>query len=123
MCVSLDGEWEVSEMTHTDYTKSTFFDICKESDRIVILRCIDCTDEQKESAIKKCKSFVGAEYDVEFDLGVRALYCSELIYQSYENNLLAANLDDLVGLNRPYISPTGLYKAKNLVPVIDSDDH
>lgn len=121
MCVSLDKKWEVSEMTHSDYTKSCFFDICKESDRVVIMRVKKCTYIQVMDAIKKCKSFEDAKYDAEFSLGIKELYCSELIYASYENNLIGANLEDFVGLGRPYISPVGLYHAKNLKVVIDSD--
>ena len=121
MCVSLDAEWEVSEMTHSDYTKSCFFDICKESDRVVIMRCKKITDEQLSKAIEKCKSLEDATYDVEFSLGIKELYCSELIYVSYENNLIGANLEDFVGLGRDYISPVGLYHAKNLKVVVDSD--
>ena len=121
MCVSLDKKWEVSEMTHSDYTKSCFFDICKESDRVVIMRCKKITHEELTKAIKKCKSFEDAKYDTEFSLGIKELYCSELIYVSYENNLIKANLEDFVGLGRDYISPVGLYHAKNLKVVIDSD--
>ena len=121
MCVSLDKNWEVSEMTHDDYTKSCFFDICKESDRVVIMRTREATDTQIFNAIKKCKSFEGVEYDSEFTMGISALYCSELVYQAYENNLIQADLEDFVGLGRPYISPVGLYKAKNLKVIIDSD--
>jgi uncharacterized protein YycO len=121
MCVSLDAEWEVSEMTHSDYTKSCFFDICKESDRVVIMRCKKITEEQLTKAIEKCKSLEDATYDSEFSLGIKELYCSELIYVSYENNLIEANLEDFVGLGRDYISPVGLYHAKNLKIVIDSD--
>jgi hypothetical protein len=121
MCVSLDAEWEVSEMTHSDYTKSCFFDICKESDRVVIMRCKKITDEQLTNAIEKCKSFEDATYDTDFSLGIHALYCSELVYQSYENNLIEANLEDFVGLGREYISPVGLYHAKNLKVIVDSD--
>ena len=121
MCVSLNKKWEVSEMTHDDYTKSCFFDICKESDRVVIMRCKNITYEKLNDAIDKCKSLVDAKYDSEFSLGISALYCSELIYASYEDNLIEANLEDFVGLGRPYISPVGLYHAKNLKVVIDSD--
>ncbi len=121
MCVSLNKKWEVSEMTHDDYTKSCFFDICKESDRVVIMRCKNITYEKLNDAIDKCKSLVDAKYDSEFSLGISALYCSELIYVSYEDNLIEANLEDFVGLGRPYISPVGLYHAKNLKVVIDSD--
>jgi hypothetical protein len=122
MCVSKDGLWEVSEMTHKDYTKSTFFDLCKESDRVVILRCKNCTQHQIDEAIERCKSFEGAEYDVKFKFCIKALYCSELVYRSYEDNLLEVSLEDLVGLGRPYISPTGLYKAKNVYVVMDSSN-
>ena len=120
MCISKDGVWETSEMTHDDYTKSTFFDVCKESDRVVIMRP-KLSQQEIDAAIEKCKSFEGAAYDSSFDLGIKTLYCSELIYQSYENNSLQANLEDFAGLGRPYISPTGLYHAKNLTIVADSD--
>ena len=109
-------------MTHNDYTKSTFFDICKESDRVVIMRLINSTHMEVVDAIERCKSFQDAKYDVKFDLGIESLYCSELIYQSFRDNVLGASIDDLVGLGRPYISPTGLYKARNLIVVADSDD-
>ena len=122
MCVDLVCDWEISEMTHNDYTKSTFFDICKESDRVVIMRLINSTHMEVVDAIERCKSFQDAKYDVKFDLGIESLYCSELIYQSFRDNVLGASIDDLVGLGRPYISPTGLYKARNLIVVADSDD-
>lgn len=121
-CVSKDGEWEVSEMTHNDYTKSCFFDICKESDRVVILGVKDVTYADIVEAIKKCKNFQDAEYDYVFGLGVKALYCSELCFESWGNEKLKANLEDLVGLGREYISPTGLFKAKGVYLKIDSDD-
>ncbi len=121
LCVSLNEVWEVSEMTHTDYTKSTFFDVCKESDRVLIMRCRNYTDTDIEFAVDRCRSFKDAKYDLVFDLGVRELYCSELVYQSYADNFLGVNLEDFVGLGREYISPTGLYNAKNLETIIDSD--
>ena len=86
-CASPKMEFETSEMTHDDYTKSTFFDICKESDRVVIMRP-DLSQQEIDEAVFKCKSFQGAEYDASFDLGVKSLYCSELIYQSYQGNSL-----------------------------------
>lgn len=120
MCISKDETWETSEMTHDDYTKSTFFDVCKESDRVVIMRP-KLSQQEIDEAIEKCKSFEGLAYDSSFDLGIKTLYCSELIYQSYANNSLQANLEDFAGLGRPYISPTGLYHAKNLTTIADSD--
>lgn len=118
-----DSEWEVSEMTHTDYTKSCFFDICKESDRVVIGTCGDWDDEYIDKVlIPACKSFEGAKYDSNFELGVKALYCSELIYQSDIEKRLKYDLDDLAGIGRPYISPDGISKSPNFKVVWDSDD-
>lgn len=120
LCVDKGGEWEVSEMTHTNYTKSTFFDICKESDRVVILRCWDFDFTYIGSMVAACMSFENAEYDIDFNLGIHALYCSELVYQSDYEHRLQVNLEDVESLGRPYISPMGLYKAKNCDIIWDS---
>lgn len=121
-CVEKGSDWEISEMTHRDYTKSAFFDICKEADRVVILECPDWDAEYTKAVIEKCRSFHDAKYDVEFNLGVEALYCSELVYQSDFEHRLQVNLEDLAGLGCPYISPTGLYQAHNVRIVWDSDN-
>lgn len=121
LCVDKYSEWEISEMTHTNYTKSCFFDLCKESDRVVILRCRDWDPEYTRNVIDACKSFDTAIYDIEFDFGVEALYCSELVYQSDYGHRLMINLDDIEGLGTQYISPTGLSKAKNCDWIWDSD--
>lgn len=122
MCVSKDGSWEVSEMTHDNYTKSCFFDICKESDRVVILGVKDTSLEEKLEAVEKCKSLDNCKYDIFFELGVKALYCSELCLVSWGNDKLKANLEDLANLGKPYISPTGLYKALGVYVKIDSNN-
>ena len=121
LCVDKGTEWEISEMTHTNYTRSCFFDLCKEADRVMILRCEEFDSEYRQNVIRACKSFENAVYDVRFDLGVTALYCSELVYQSDYEHRLKISLADLVGLDRPYISPTGLARAKNCRVVWDSD--
>ncbi|GAB1376819.1 hypothetical protein MASR1M48_16710 [Lactococcus petauri] len=121
-CISKDGDWEISEMTHTNYTKSCFFDMCKESDEVAIFRCTDYDDEYIEKVIEKCKSFHDALYDNEFSLGIKSLYCSELVYSSDFERRLQVSLDDLAGLGRPYISPNGLAKGKNVIMVWSSKD-
>ena len=120
LCIDKGAEWEISEMTHTDYTKSTFFDICKESDRVVILRCWDFDYTYISGVVEACKNFQNAVYDIDFNLGIRALYCSELVYQSDYEHRLQVNLDDVESLGRQYISPMGLYKAKNCKVIWDS---
>jgi len=121
LCVAKGEEWEVSEMTHENYRQSTFFDICKESDRVVILRCSDWDTEYVQKVIDKCKSFINAQYDVDFDLnGVTALYCSELVYQSDFERRLKVDLSDLAGIGRPYISPDDIWEARNRTLIWDS---
>ncbi len=114
--------YEVAEMTHPDYTKSYCFDICKEADRVVILKCDNWDEEYTQKVIDKCLEFEDVTYDVKFDLGVKTLYCSELVFQSDFERRLDINLEDLAGLGRQYISPDGLYKAKNVKVVWDSDE-
>ena len=122
LCVGKGEEWEISEMTHSNYTKSHFFDLCKESDRVVILRCSDWGPKYIQKVIQKCKTFQEATYDVEFNLGVKSLYCSELVFQSDFERRLKVDLEDLAGIGTPYISPTGIYQSENTVVVWDSDD-
>ena len=121
-CVSKDGNFEVAEMTHTDYTKSTISDVCYEADRVAILRCTKFDDEYKDKFIEKIRSFDGVPYDDQFELGIKALSCSELVWAGDYEQRIGGSLEDIAGLGRPYISPTGLYKAKNVKVVIDTDD-
>lgn len=126
-----EDKYEVREMTHTNYTYSDFFDICKESSRVLIVDCLDWDSDYKKLWCDAVESLKDAEYDVEFELGVKALYCSELIYQAdriahfkrfgVEGNLLRVDLSDIAGLGRKYLSPDGLLFAKNIRCIWDSD--
>lgn len=130
-----DVEWETSEMTHEDYTKSTFFDVCKESDRVLICECTDWDEAYTKQVIERVKSLQQAKYDTKFVLnslsaqplvedskfGFRFLACSELIYEGDFEHRLQVSLEDVAGLGRPYISPVGLLKGKNVRVVWDSD--
>lgn len=122
VCVSYGSEWEVSEMDHLGYVRSKFFDIAKEADRVVIMRCEDFDAAYTQAFAAECKSFDGALYNVTFDLslGVKELYCSELVYKSDFENRIKVTLDQLLG--RQYVSPTAYYHATNLKVVWDSDE-
>lgn len=113
---------EVLEMTHTDFTESWFFDLCKEADRVVIMDCFDWDDKYKKRVIEQAWSYKASLYDAEFSLGVDALYCSELIYQADFERRLKCDLSDLAGLGRPYISPDGLLFSENVRVVWDSSN-
>jgi hypothetical protein len=121
VCVSKDKVWEVSEMTHSDYTKSTVADLCFEATRVVVLRCDDFTKKYTQTFIDKVKSFDGVPYDINFRLGIEALSCAELAYEGDVERRLDVSLEDVIGVGQLYISPTGLALAKNCTVVIDTD--
>lgn len=123
-------EFEMAEMTHHNFTKSDFFDICKEADRIFILRCMDYTIDDVSFFIQMIHSFKNALYDIlfdtelvneEFELKIPMLYCSELGYQSDKRgpNKWKVDLSDMAGLGRPYISPDGILFGLNMKCIYD----
>lgn len=125
LCVAKDDtdpSFEVAEMVRTGYRKSEFYDICHEADHVVILRCTDWDEEYIKQVVETCLSFDGLDYDVKFELGIKTLYCSELIVASDPEKRLDVSYADLIGLGRPYISPMGIYKAKNTELVWDSSN-
>lgn len=133
LCVGRHDEgdlYEIAEMTHSDYTKSWFFDLCKEADRVVILKCIHWGPVYSEFVAQAAISLQNAKYDTDFCLGVEALYCSELVVAAdnkaarelYTEPKLRVDYSDLAGLGRPYISPTGLLFAPNVICEWDSDN-
>lgn len=135
------GGREIVEMTHQGFVFSDLFDICKSSERVLLFECDDWDDEYKVKMILCAISFWQAIYDVEFDFGIRALYCSELILMAdklaaYREThphswaivddaaakpRIKASDEDLMGLGRKYISPDGLACAENVRCVVDSD--
>jgi len=124
-CVGrMDGKnpgFEIAEMTHHGFTKSMFFDFCKEADRVVIMRCPNVDEDYIERMIARCLSFDKAKYDLMFAFGIEDLYCSEMVYDSDEERRFGASTEDLVGLDQEYISPMGLYHADNLFAAWDTD--
>ncbi len=120
VCVSKDGVFEIAEMTHKGYTESTFSDFCYESTRVCIIRGKYFDKDYTRLFIEETLSYVGTPYDQKFELGIGALSCSELIYVADTEKRLGASLEDIAGLGRPYISPTGIYFA-DVEAVSDSD--
>lgn len=113
MCVSKDGVYEVAEMTHKDFTKSTFADLCFEADEVAIIRCMDMDEDYIKEMISRCLEMENAKYDVQFKLGEEFLYCSELVYHSDFEKRWDINTEDMVGLGHEYVSPTAYWNAKN----------
>jgi hypothetical protein len=121
-CVGKDSDVECLEMTHENFLKSTFSDMAYHADRVVIIRCVDYDEAYIKKLCEKALSFEGAKYDTEFHLNNKFLYCSELVYEADFERRLQVNLEDLAGIGNQYISPTGLYRAKNIRIIWDSDN-
>lgn len=113
---------EIVEQVHTGFHRTWFFDMCKEADRVAIFTCLDWDDDHKKRMIDFANRFEGSGYDIHFQLGIAALYCSELVYQADKlaGGKLSADLTDLAGLGRLYISPDGLALAANAKCLWDS---
>lgn len=119
-CVDKYSEFEIAEMTHENFTHSTFYDICQQATRVQICDCYDWYKKYKEEMIKKCYSYENTPYDVSAERGDSALYCSELIGSLDYKNLLQADYSDALGLGMPYLSPTDLSIAKRKKLIWDS---
>jgi hypothetical protein len=120
----MDGEnpgYEIAEMTHSNYTRSYFFDLCKEADRVAIFRCSDFNAEYIERMISYCRTFCVRQYDTVFDIGIESLYCSELVYQADFERRLKVNLEKISIINKWYVSPTALITATNVTCIWDSN--
>jgi hypothetical protein len=120
LCVSKDKNFEIAEMTHKNFTKSCFFDVCYEATRVVILECYDFDEKYVKEMVGWTKSLENVPYDNYFSLGVDALSCSELIYAVDYERRLKVDLKPIIG-KEPYISPMGLYQAKNVKVIWDSN--
>ena len=116
------GPDEIAEMTANDFDVVDVDHFCHGTTRIALLRIVDQENDYGKQVALKAMSFVGVRYDASFKLGVEALYCSELCYQADFERRMQADLTDLVDMGRPYISPSGLYKAKGLELVYEWKD-
>lgn len=97
----------IAGMEHEGFKLNTFFDICRESDDVAILR-MNASSDYVYRFVDNVLSHRNAKYDFQFKLGLKFLYCSELVYVSDTDKILDLDLSDLKGLGQKYISPDGL---------------
>ena len=124
-CISKDGHFEIAEMTHHDYTRSCFYDFCKEAERVVIVRCSAYDEKYINDVIiptTLSEEFQVSKYNAAFDWYSKDNYCSLLCYRADVEKRMKVDLEDLIGLGMPYISPEGLHDMENGFIVWDSDD-
>lgn len=113
---------KIAEMTANGFDVVDVDKFCKQSTRICLLRLKSYDAEYGETMAQTAMGFSNASYDLDFTLGVEALYCSELVYQADVERRISADLTDLAGLGRPYISPIGLYNAQGLQIIYEWED-
>lgn len=138
-CVSKsDDDFEIAEMTHYNFTKSCLDDVCFKSTRVMILECSDFDPAYVRKMIKLTPYFEHVKYDNQFHMGYQgpsdnekeflkhkfvfgneSLACSELVYEYDFERRLQVNLEPLLGVTN-YLSPMGLYNAKNVKIIWDS---
>ena len=123
LCISKNEQFECAEMTHLNFTHSTFADMCFQADRVVIIECTAFDEDYVNNVlVPTCRSFEHAKYDAGFTLGLgnEFLYCSEMVLEADKEKRMDVNLEDLIALGKKYLSPTGLYKMGNGRIVWDS---
>ena len=121
LCVDVGSDFEVAEMTHLDYTKSTWQDVTRGSTRVVIARCKDWDETYVQNTIiPMAKSFKNKKYDDRFEMGQGSLACSELPYFADLERRAKVNLSPVIG-NKPYITPVGWILGKNIEIIWDSN--
>ena len=125
LCVAKgrDLSWEISEMTHLNYTKSTWEDVCRQSTRVVIARCTDWDDEYVDNTIIPMATspcFQNKLYDNKFQMSLNKLACSELPYHADLERRAKIDLSPVIG-NQPYITPVGWVLGENIEIIWDSD--
>lgn len=146
ICVSKDKKFEVAEMTHTDFTKSTWGDVCYESTRVLIIRIKSWSPEYISGMMTLIPYLEDTGYDRLFKMGIESLSCSELPYAmdsawnyALNNNLPApvaidklkemdklpkarvnVDLEPVVG-DEEYISPLGWFLSSDAEIIWDSE--
>jgi hypothetical protein len=125
----IPGKWDhaaiatpqgVVEMVGTGWRCIPYIQYWNEASSFCVMSFRNADPEYQKAFYEKALSFKGTPYDIHFTLGVKALYCSELIHVCDTENRGEYNLADLAGLGRPYLSPQGIYNAKGLHVVYES---
>lgn len=112
----------IAEMSAKDFDVVDVDHFCKDTTRIALLRFKDHDHVYGQKVAEFALTLSNRLYDVRFTLGLKALYCSELCYQADYEQRMRADLSDLVGMGRPYISPDGIFAAPGLEVVYEWND-
>jgi hypothetical protein len=119
--VDQNSDFQIAEMTHHDYTKSTWSDVCRQSTRVVIGRCTAWDPTYVNNTIvPMALSFKNKEYDNSFELSLEKMACSELPYHADLEKRAQVDISPVIG-DKPYITPVGWILGKNIEIIWDSN--
>ena len=126
--VCLDGgELVVVEAVQPKVRRSTLFDFCHHADFVGIARPERLNPEQLEKFQVRALALVGIRYDALFQPGREALYCSEVVLESWPygddfNNFspLLADMTDEAGIGTSYATPDDIWAAYSLTKIFAS---
>lgn len=125
---TLDGLMVV-EAVQPRVRESDFFTFCAHSNKVAIARPVlqpsDSTRFQQTA-----RGFVGVHYDALFVQGREALYCSEVVLESYPylsstgkpSNILGVDMRDDAGLGTSYATPDDIWHARGVRQIWTSGD-
>lgn len=110
---------EICEMNHNGFEWIHFFDICKESDRVAILRPSNWSADYREWVIARAVELSGAEYDVRFSPDKETLYCSELVQKLDAEGRIIYRPQVIAGIPG-VVTPDALWGSPTLDRIWDS---
>lgn len=117
-----DCEYEIAEMTNKNFTKSWFFDICKEASRVVILRNPRWGDGYKMQFCDRVKAEDKSLYDGQFENDDNENACVELPIKGDYLKTIRIEPEFIKLLNRHFPTPDSFYKSPDLITIWDSDN-
>lgn len=104
----------IGEMSHSGFQELSLDNFLGYSQSVAVIRpkLASFTYRAEMATQARRLGFKAQGYDNVFTMGEKSLFCSELVYLADYMGEYKASLEDLAGLGHPYISPDGLYKAK-----------
>lgn len=121
------GELIVVEAVQPKVRCSTLFDFCHHADFVGIARPGWLRPEQLQSFQDRALALVGIRYDALFQPGREALYCSEVVLESWPygddyNNFspLLADMTDEAHIGTSYATPDDIWNANALTKIFTS---
>ena len=118
-CFCID-KMKIVGMHLNGYTVESFKELCLRNTRIVILECIDFSNNYIETFIKEIKKYKNRSYNYQFDNNSENLSCIDLILKADIENRIKIFKKSKCNITGLY-KVDCIYKASNIKVICDSD--